>query len=127
MKNVLIFEIKGGANVLRFQYWEYADPYSCIILFFVYTIQYSKPILCCTILTRSIQSGEYLSYIPRGVGAFGLRLSGRTQCVLLLKRKPNTHTPPTIWDKNSPNYVSCRIGFSTLYPSSRGQTCQLQD
>jgi hypothetical protein len=84
-------------------------------------------ILCETILTPSMRSGEYLSYIPRGVGASGLRSSGRTQCVLPLKRKTNTHTPPTIWDKNSPNSVSCRIGFSTLYPSSRGQTGQLQD
>ena len=84
-------------------------------------------ILCGTIQHAGIRSGEFLSYIPRGVGAFGLLLSARTQCVLALKSKPNTHTPPTIWDKNSPNSVSCRIGFSTLYPSSRGQTGQLQD
>jgi hypothetical protein len=32
-----------------------------------------KKILCYTKLTPSIRSGEYLSYIPHGVGAFGLR------------------------------------------------------
>jgi hypothetical protein len=32
--------------------------------------------------------------IPRGVGAFGLRLGGRTHCLLPPKRKPNTHTHP---------------------------------
>jgi len=90
-------------------------------------IAYAYSILCETIQRDSIRSGEYLSYIPRGVGAFGLRLGGRTHCLLPPKRKPNTHTPPTIWDKYSPNSVSCRIGFSTLYPSSRGQTGQLQD
>ena len=86
-------------------------------------------ILCGTILRDSIRSGEFLSYIPRGVGAFGLLLTGRTRCVLPVKRNPNTDTctSRTIWDKNSPNSVSCRIGFSTLYPSSRGQTGQLQD
>jgi hypothetical protein len=84
-------------------------------------------ILCGTTLTRSIRSCEYLSYIPHGVGAFGLRLRGRTHCVLPRKHKPNTHTPPTIWDKYSPDSVSCRIGFSTLYTSMWGRTCQLQD
>jgi hypothetical protein len=84
-------------------------------------------LLCGTIQHAGIRSGEFLSIIPRGVGASGLRSTGRTQCVLPVKRNPNTHTPPTIGDKNSPNSVSCRIGFSTLYPSSRGQTGQLQD
>jgi hypothetical protein len=81
-------------------------------------------ILCGTILRESIRSGEFLSYIPRGVGALGLRLTTSSHREPLVKRDPNTHTPPTtcIWDKNSPNYVSCRIGFSTLYPSIWGQT-----
>ena len=67
-----------------------------------------------------------VQYIPRGVGAFDLRLNRSSHRELWLKRKPNTHTPPTIWDKYSPNYVSCRIGFSTLYTSIWGQTGQLQ-
>jgi hypothetical protein len=85
--------------------------------------QFSK-----TLITRQHPiGGIFILWIPRGVGAFGLRLGGRTHSVPPPKRKPNTQTPPTILDKYSPNCVSCRIGFSTLYPSSRGQTCQLQD
>jgi len=35
--------------------------------------------------------------------------------------------PHPLWDKYSPNSVSCRIGFSSLYTSIWGQTGQLQD
>jgi hypothetical protein len=69
----------------------------------------------------------YPVYSVGWLGAFGLLLPCRTHCVLQGKSKPNTHTPPTIWDKYSPNSVSCIIGFSTLYTSMWGQTSQLQD
>jgi hypothetical protein len=36
------------------------------------------------------------------------------------------YTPWGIQYKYSPNFVSCRIGFSTIYTSMGGQTCQLQ-
>ena len=78
-------------------------------------------------ILQETELGEFLSHIVGGVCVFGLLLPCRTQCVLALKSKPNTHTSRTIWDKNSPNSVSCKIGFSTLHPSSRGQTSQLQD
>jgi hypothetical protein len=79
--------------------------------------QLALHVLYDTKLVPSIRSGEYLSYsyIPHGVGAFGSHLTTSSRRERLVKRKPNTHTPPTTWDRYSPDSVSCRLGFSTIY------------
>jgi hypothetical protein len=91
--------------------------------------QLALHVLYDTKLVPSIRSGEYLSYsyIPHGVGAFGSHLTTSSRRERLVKRKPNTHTPPTTWDRYSPDSVSCRLGFSTIYTAIWGQTGQLQD
>ena len=56
------------------------------------------------------------------LGAFGLRLRGRTQCVLLRKRKPNATTPWGVMDKYSPdrmlgtNFVSYSTNLASVRP-----------
>jgi hypothetical protein len=40
-------------------------------------------------IEQETELGEFLSYIVGGVCVFGLRLSGRTHCVLTLEREPN--------------------------------------
>jgi prolyl-tRNA editing enzyme YbaK/EbsC (Cys-tRNA(Pro) deacylase) len=44
-------------------------------------------------ILHEAELSEYLSHIVGGVCAFGLRLRGRTQCVLPRKRKSNVTTP----------------------------------
>ena len=44
-------------------------------------------------ILQETELGEYLSHIVGGVCLFGLRLRGRTQCVLPRKRKLNATTP----------------------------------
>jgi hypothetical protein len=72
-------------------------------------------------ILQETELGEYLSHIVGGVVAFGLRLRGRTQCVLPRKRKPNATTPWGIHDKYSPdrmmgtNFVSYSIKRGSLY------------
>jgi hypothetical protein len=42
---------------------------------------------------QETELGEFLSHRVGGVCVFGLRLTNRTPCVLLVKRKPNAPTP----------------------------------
>ena len=59
-------------------------------------------------ILQETELGEYLSHIVGGVCVFGLRLRGRTQCVLSRKRKPNAPTPWGIMDKYSPDRMLSR-------------------
>ena len=56
-----------------------------------------------TPILQETELGEYLSLIVGGGCVFGLRLRGRTQCVLQGKSKPNATTPWGIYDKYSPD------------------------
>jgi hypothetical protein len=62
------------------------------------------------LILQETKLGEYLSHMVGGVCTVGLRLRGRTRCVLSRKRKPNAPTPFGIYDKYSPDWMLSRCG-----------------
>ena len=57
-------------------------------------------------ILQETELGEYLSHIVGGVCVFGLRLGGRTECVLPPKCKLNAPTP---WGINIPPIGFCLV------------------